>query len=327
MEYMKDKPLNNHLIEVKNLTKSFPVKSGFLEKKLMLNAVNNISFHINTNETLGLVGESGCGKSTTGRLLLHLLKPTSGQIFFKEQDLNNMSERQIKEKRREMQFVFQDPYASLDPRRTILSAVGEPLEIYKKINNKSEKLDRVAELLQNVGINPDAMNKYPFEFSGGQRQRICIARALALEPDFIVADEPVSALDVSIQAQVINLLSDMKEKYNLTYLFISHDLSVVEYICDRIVVMYLGKIVEIADKRGLFDDPKHPYTIALQNAVPTVGKAKKIIVKGEVPSPMNPPSGCIFHPRCPRAMKQCSELEPPLINLDGGRCVACFLYS
>ena len=324
---MKDKPLNNHLIEVKNLTKSFPVKSGFLEKKLMLNAVNNISFHINTNETLGLVGESGCGKSTTGRLLLHLLKPTSGQIFFKEQDLNNMSERQIKEKRREMQFVFQDPYASLDPRRTILSAVGEPLEIYKKINNKSEKLDRVAELLQNVGINPDAMNKYPFEFSGGQRQRICIARALALEPDFIVADEPVSALDVSIQAQVINLLSDMKEKYNLTYLFISHDLSVVEYICDRIVVMYLGKIVEIADKRGLFDDPKHPYTIALQNAVPTVGKAKKIIVKGEVPSPMNPPSGCIFHPRCPRAMKQCSELEPPLINLDGGRCVACFLYS
>ena len=326
MKQIKDNSRNNYLVEVKNLRKSFPVKNGLFEKKVTLNAVNNISFFIKANETLGLVGESGCGKSTTGRLLLHLLKPTAGQILFKNQDINKMSERQIKEKRSEMQFIFQDPYASLDPRHTILSSVGEPLEIFKMVKNRTEKKDRVAELLQNVGINADAMYKYPFEFSGGQRQRICIARALALEPDFIVADEPVSALDVSIQAQVINLLSDMKEKYNLTYLFISHDLSVVEYICDRIIVMYLGKIVEIADKRDMFSNPKHPYTIALQNAVPTIGKERKIIVKGEVPSPMNPPSGCIFHPRCPKAMKICSETEPELKDIGGNCSVACFLY-
>lgn len=326
MEKINNKP-SDHLIEVKNLRKSFPVKKGFLEKKVYLNAVNDISFFIKTNETLGLVGESGCGKSTTGRLLLHLLKPTAGQILFKNQDLNKMSADMIKEKRQEMQFIFQDPYASLDPRHSILSSIGEPLEIFKRVRNKAEKKERVAQLLENVGLNPDAMYKYPFEFSGGQRQRICIARALALEPDFIVADEPVSALDVSIQAQVINLLSDMKEKYKLTYLFISHDLSVVEYICDRIVVMYLGKIVEIADKRDMFDNPKHPYTVALQNAVPTVGKEKKIIVRGEVPSPMNPPSGCVFHPRCPHAKKICSEIEPELKDIGGNRSVACFLYS
>jgi oligopeptide transport system ATP-binding protein len=328
VEQANSKPQNNHLVEVKNLKKSFPIKKGLFEKNLALNAVNDISFFINKNETLGLVGESGCGKSTTGRLLVHLLRPTSGQILFKGSDLNKMNERQIRYLRNEMQFIFQDPYASLDPRRTILSAIGEPLEVFKRIKSRSEKKDRVAEVLTSVGLNPDAMYKYPFEFSGGQRQRICIARALALGPDFIVADEPVSALDVSIQAQIINLLSDMKEKYKLTYLFISHDLSVVEYICDRIVVMYLGKILEIADKRDLFDDPKHPYTIVLQDAVPRIGREmKENNVNGEVPSPLNPPKGCVFHPRCPHATRQCAEVEPELKNIGGSRSVACFLYN
>lgn len=316
-----------NLFEIQGLSKIFQVRTGGAQTKQFLYAVNEVSFDIKKGEVFGLVGESGCGKSTTGRLLLQLIKPTSGKVIFDGQDISRLSNRDLKACRARMQMVFQDPYASFDPRQTILSAVSEPLVIYKRIKTKTEKEAAVAELLENVGLNPDAMYKFPHEFSGGQRQRIAVARALALNPDFIMADEPVSALDVSVQAQVLNLLREMKEKYGLTYLFVSHDLAVVLNFCDRVGVMYLGKIVEMADKATLFSQPLHPYTQALLSAAPQIGKkASSQILTGEVPSPIHPPKGCAFHPRCPHA-KECCKEQPPMISMPDGRRIACWMYT
>ena len=315
------------LFRIKHLSKRFQVRTGVAQTKQYLNAVSDVSFTIQKGEVFGLVGESGCGKSTTGRLLLQLTRPTAGQVFFDGMELTRMKGRQLKAVRARMQMVFQDPYASFDPRQTILGAVGEPLVIYRRVRNRQEKMDKVAELLENVGLNPEAMHKYPHEFSGGQRQRIGIARALALHPDFIVADEPVSALDVSVQAQVLNLLLEMKEKFGLTYLFISHDLAVVLNVCDRIGVMYLGRIVEMADKRTVFSHPLHPYTQALLSAAPEIGKREGgQVLSGEVPSPIHPPKGCAFHPRCPHA-KECCHEQPPMVSLPDGRQIACWMYA
>ena len=316
-----------NLFEIKGLTKRFQVRTGAAQQKQFLHAVSDISFNIRKGEVFGLVGESGCGKSTTGRLLLQLIKPTSGEVLFDGQDLTKLSNRQLKAYRARMQMVFQDPYASFDPRQSILDSVGEPLEIYGRVKYKAEKIEKVAELLKNVGLNPETMYKFPHEFSGGQRQRIGIARALALNPDFIVADEPVSALDVSVQAQVINLLREMKEKFGLTYLFISHDLAVILNICDRVGVMYLGRIVEMADKKTLFSQPLHPYTQALVAAAPQIGKKDDgQILMGEVPSPINPPKGCAFRPRCPHA-KECCYEQPPMVTLPDNRQIACWMYA
>ena len=315
------------LFRIEHLSKRFQVRTGVAQTKQYLNAVSDVSFTIQKGEVFGLVGESGCGKSTTGRLLLQLTRPTAGQVFFDGMELTRMKGRQLKAVRARMQMVFQDPYASFDPRQTILGAVGEPLVIYRRVRNRQEKMDKVAELLENVGLNPEAMHKYPHEFSGGQRQRIGIARALALHPDFIVADEPVSALDVSVQAQVLNLLLEMKEKFGLTYLFISHDLAVVLNVCDRIGVMYLGRIVEMADKRTVFSHPLHPYTQALLSAAPEIGKREGgQVLSGEVPSPIHPPKGCAFHPRCPHA-KECCHEQPPMVSLPDGRQIACWMYA
>ena len=315
------------LFRVEHLCKRFQVRTGVAQTKQYLNAVSDVSFTINRGEVFGLVGESGCGKSTTGRLLLQLARPTSGQVFFDGQEISHMSGQKLKAVRSRMQMVFQDPYASFDPRQTILNAVGEPLVIYHRVKNKQEKIEQVTRLLEDVGLNPDAMNKFPHEFSGGQRQRIGIARAMALHPDFIVADEPVSALDVSVQAQVLNLLLEMKEKFELTYLFISHDLAVILNVCDRVGVMYLGRIVEMADKRILFSHPMHPYTQALLSAAPEIGKRSSgQVLLGEVPSPIHPPKGCAFHPRCPHA-KDCCKEQPPMVTLPDGRQIACWMYA
>ena len=315
------------LIQVKRMEKVFRLKGGAFEKKQSLRAVRDVSFDIMPQETFGLVGESGCGKSTTGRLILQLLRPTSGEVLMEGKNLANLKGRALKEQRAKMQMVFQDPYASFDPRQSIFSAVSEPMVIYNLVKSKEEKRERVAQLLADVGLNPDAMEKYPHEFSGGQRQRIGIARALALQPKFMVLDEPVSALDVSIQAQVINLLLEMKEQYGLTYLFISHDLSVIKYICDRVAVMYLGQIVEMADKETLFAQPLHPYSQALLAAAPKIGERQPgEILSGEVPSPIHPPKGCAFHPRCPHA-KACCKEAPPVQQLPDGRMIACWLYA
>lgn len=314
------------LIQAKEINKTYQVRMGMFHKTPLC-AVDNLSMDIYRGETLGLVGESGCGKSTAGFLLLSLLKLTSGQVFFEGDRIDNLSDAQMKKYRAKMQLIFQDPYASLDPRLRVLSAVGEPLEIYRRVRNREEKKEKVAELLEAVGLRADDMEKYPYEFSGGQRQRICIARALALEPDFVVADESVSALDVSIQAQILHLLMDIKAKKNLTYLFISHDLAVIKYICDRIVVMYLGKIVEVGRKKDIFTNPKHPYTCALLDSVPSIGKhARQTVLQGEVPSALNPPSGCVFHPRCPHASEQCRQCAPKLHDVNGQQ-VACWLYT
>ena len=326
MDAVLDQKNKEVLVHAENLNKTYYVKTGFL-KKTPLCAVNNISLDIYRGETLGLVGESGCGKSTTGFMLLSLLKLTSGQVFFEGDRIDHLSDARLKKYRAKMQMIFQDPYASLDPRLRVLNAVAEPLEIYHRIRNSGEKKEIVGELLESVGLRADDMNKFPYEFSGGQRQRICIARALALEPSFIVADESVSALDVSIQAQIPALLTEIKKKKNLTYLFISHDLAVIKYICDRIVVMYLGKIVEIGLKKQLFSKPLHPYTQALLESVPSIGKKNGAsALQGEVPSALNPPSGCVFHTRCPHATAQCREKEPLLHDTDG-RQVACWLYT
>ncbi len=314
------------LVQAQNLNKTYYVRNGMF-KKTRLCAVNNISFDIYKGETLGLVGESGCGKSTTGFMLLSLLKLTSGKVFFEGERIDNLSEKQLKQYRAKMQLIFQDPYASLDPRLRILNAVGEPLVIYHRVKNFNEKKEYVAELLKAVGLQADDMNKFPYEFSGGQRQRICIARALALQPSFIVADESVSALDVSIQAQILSLLIQIKKEQELTYLFISHDLAVIKYICDRIIVMYLGKIVEIGSKKDLFSTPLHPYTQALLESVPSIGKKNaKTILQGEVPSALNPPSGCVFHTRCPHATDRCRR-EEPVLHENGNQKVACWLYT
>ncbi|MCI0822125.1 MAG: dipeptide ABC transporter ATP-binding protein [Chloroflexi bacterium] len=321
---------NEILLEVKNLKMYFPVTSGviFQRKIADVKAVDGISFFIRKGETLGLVGESGCGKTTTGRCILQLYKATEGEIMFEGQDLNMLGGKAMREMRKKVQVIFQDPYGSLNPRMTCGDIVGEPLIVHKLTSGKGEFRDRVSELLQIVGLNPYMADRYPHEFSGGQRQRIGIARALAVKPSFIVCDEPVSALDVSIQAQVINLLEELQEQFGLTYLFIAHDLSVVRHISDRVAVMYLGHIVEVADRTELYENPLHPYTKALLSAVPIPdpvieAKRERIILTGDVPSPMNPPSGCVFHTRCPIMSEECQLDVPELREVSADHWVAC----
>lgn len=320
------------LLDVKNLVMHFPLTQGiiFQRKVGAVQAVDGISLSVKKGETLGLVGESGCGKSTTGRAILQLYKPTSGEVYFNGRDLTKLDSGEMRKMRRHLQMVFQDPYASLNPRMTVGNIVSEPMQIHKLVP-KGERTQRVQELLQTVGLNPYFANRYPHEFSGGQRQRVGIARALAANPDFIVCDEPVSALDVSIQAQVVNLLEDLQEQFGLTYLFIAHDLSVVRHISDRVAVMYLGKIVELADRNELYDDPLHPYTKALLSAVPIPDpviekRRERIILSGDVPSPINPPSGCHFHTRCPYVMEVCKKIDPIFADQGRSHFVACHLY-
>jgi len=322
----------NNLIEIKNLVKYFPVyASGVLTKRQVgeVHAVDDISFEIKEGETLALVGESGCGKTTTARLILDLVEPTSGQVLFRGENVYNRfkskNEKERLEQRRKMQLVFQNPYGSLDPRMTVFDIVSEPFVIHKHVPQNEWK-ERVYELLQLVGLEEYHAERYPHEFSGGQRQRICIARALAVEPDFIAADEPVSSLDVSIRAQILNLLTDLQKKMGLTYLYISHDLSSVRQISHRVAVMYLGEIVELANTDDLFNSPMHGYTQALIKAVPIPDpktKTMRVILPGEVPSPINPPRGCRFHPRCPYAKKECAESHPKLVEEKNGHWVAC----
>lgn len=322
---MKETPL----LEVKNLQKSFTVKKGFFGTSKQLRAVDGISFSIHKGETFSLVGESGCGKSTTGRLVTRLLTPNSGEVLFNGTDISGYNENQMRPLRKDMQMVFQDPYASLNPRMKVKELVAEPLLIHTKLSTKER--DKLAcELLETVGLNSFHAERFAHEFSGGQRQRIGIARALSVRPNLIVADEPVSALDVSIQSQVLNLLQDLQEEYGLTYLFISHDLSVVEHISDRIGVMYLGALVETADKDTLYDRPLHPYTQALLSSVPVPDpkqKKERIILKGDLPSPVNPPTGCRFHTRCPSCMEVCKQITPVYREVEPGHQVACHLYD
>ncbi len=315
------------LLRVENLVKRFPIRSGVLSRVTdNVHAVDGVSLHIDAGETLGLVGESGCGKSTTGRCILRLIEPSAGEIWFEGRNVTHLDKAAQRALMRDMQIIFQDPFASLDPRMNVGRIVGEALVIHRLARTARERQDRVVQLLETVGLHPDHMRRFPHEFSGGQRQRIGIARALAVNPKLIICDEPVSALDVSIQAQVINLLEDLQQQLNLTYLFIAHDLSVVEHISRRVAVMYLGRIVEIAPARALYATPKHPYTEALLSAVPipdpTVQR-KRIVLKGDVPNPINPPAGCHFHPRCPRAEARCRSEAPVLRALGPGQQVAC----
>jgi oligopeptide/dipeptide ABC transporter ATP-binding protein len=317
------------LVQVRDLRVHFPIRRGLLRRQVgAVRAVDGVSFDVQAGETLGIVGESGCGKSTTGMAVLRLLEVTSGTLFFRGQELTHLDEKQLRPQRQHMMMIFQDPYSSLNPRLTVGSIVAEPLGVHK-VGTAAERSERVSELLRLVGLNPAFINRYPHEFSGGQRQRIGIARALATSPAFIVADEPISALDVSIQAQVVNLMSDLKAQLGLTYLFIAHDLSMVRYISDRVAVMYLGKIVELATRNEVFDEPLHPYTHALLSAVPVPNprqerKRQRIILEGDVPSPSKPPGGCYFHPRCSYATDICRQLEPPLRTLGtASHQVAC----
>jgi peptide/nickel transport system ATP-binding protein/oligopeptide transport system ATP-binding protein len=315
------------LVSVHNLKKYFPVQSGFFQKeKDYVKAVDDISFDIVRGETLGLVGESGCGKTTLGRAILRLIEPTSGSICFKHKDVAKLDHFQLKEMRRCMQIVFQDPYSSLDPRVVIGDSIQRGLNVHH-IGSKSQRKEMVIDALRKVGLQEYHLHRYPYEFSGGQRQRIVIARALVLQPEFIVCDEPVSALDVSIQSQVLNLLKTLQQEFNLTYLFISHNLSVVEHISNRVAVMYLGKMVEMATKKELFTNPLHPYTQALLSAIPIAdprARRKRIILTGDVPSPLNPPSGCRFHPRCPLASEICAKVEPEFRQVNENHRVACW---
>ncbi|MCI0394649.1 MAG: dipeptide ABC transporter ATP-binding protein [Chloroflexi bacterium] len=319
------------IVEVKNLKKHFPIYRGVLRRQVgAVQAVDGVSFNVYKGETLGLVGESGCGKSTTGRTILQLLEPTGGEVYFQGKELTGLGKGELRRARRHMQMIFQDPYASLNPRMSVGSIIGEPLQIHNIGDSQSRK-ERIQELLRLVGLNPYFINRYPHEFSGGQRQRIGIARALATNPSFIVADEPISALDVSIQAQVVNLLDDLRAELGLTYLFIAHDLSMVRYISDRVAVMYLGRIVELSDRVAVFEKPLHPYTQALLSAIPIPdpdkeAKRKRLILEGDVPSPANPPKACRFHPRCPYATEVCREVDPEFRDLGtAGRLhwVAC----
>ena len=318
------------IVEVRGLKKYFPITSGAIARRVVgwVKAVDDVSFTIRRGETLGLVGESGCGKTTTGRCVLQLERPTAGSVIFEGRDLARLSDSELRPLRRRMQIVFQDPYSSLNPRMTIGQIIAEPIRVHALARNGTKAAERVAELLKVVGLNPIMARRYPHELSGGQRQRVGIARALALEPKFIVCDEPVSALDVSIQAQIINLLEELQDRFDLTYLFIAHDLSVVRHISDRIAVMYLGKIVEVADRQELYENPLHPYTKALLSAVPVPdprveAQRERIVLGGEVPSPSNPPVGCVFHPRCPIAVDQCRGSVPELKEIRQEHWVAC----
>ena len=324
---------NGVILRVKNLVKHFPITEGILFQRQVnaVRAVDGISFTMKRGEILGLVGESGCGKTTTGRTIIQLEKPTSGEIVFEEVDLVSANRKELFKARRRIQMIFQDPYASLNPRLTVKEIIEEPLAIHN-VGTPNERTDRAKELLDKVGLNPSYIKRYPHEFSGGQRQRIGIARAIALKPDMIICDEPISALDVSIQAQIVNLLEELQEDLGLTYLFIAHDLSMVKHICSRVAVMYLGKIMELADKTVLFDKPYNPYTIALLSAVPVPDpfveeKRKRIILEGDVPSPINPPSGCRFHTRCYMAKERCKIEEPQLREVEKDHFVACHFWK
>ena len=321
---------NDVLLEVKSLKKYFPVRGGvFLRTVGYVHAVDDVSFYVTRGETVGVVGESGCGKTTLARCILMLTKPTSGEVIYDGHNLIKMSKKQLRNIRKEMSIIFQDPFSSLNPRMTVADIIGEPIEFHRIARGRQKK-ERIKELLEMVGLSPYHMYRYPHEFSGGQQQRIAIARALSTNPRFIIADEPVASLDVSIRAGILNLLKDLKRKFNLTCLFISHDLSVINYMCDRIMVMYLGKIVETAKSRDLFRDPLHPYTKALISSIPipdpTV-RRERIILPGTVPSPINPPSGCRFHPRCIHAFEKCKTMSPKLIEVKKDHFVACHLYA
>jgi oligopeptide transport system ATP-binding protein len=324
---------NGVLVRIRDLKMHFPITQGIIVQRKVgaIKAVDGISFDILHGETLGLVGESGCGKSTTGRAILQLYRPTAGEVYFEGENLTTVKGEHLRRMRSRMQMIFQDPYASLNPRMTVGDIIGEPLTVHNIAKGK-ERRERVQELLKVVGLNPYFVNRYPHEFSGGQRQRIGVARALAVQPDFIVCDEPISALDVSIQAQIINLLEDLQSQFDLTYLFIAHDLSVVRHISDRVAVMYLGKIVELTDRYELYHNALHPYTKALLSAVPIPDpvveeKRQRIILEGDVPSPANPPVGCNFNTRCPLAMDICFQQEPGFLDVGGGHWVACWAVN
>ena len=312
------------LADVKNLKKYFPTS----EKGKVVKAIDDTSFQILKGETLGVVGESGCGKSTTGRLVLRLLEPTSGTVTFKGQDMSSLKKKDLRAMRKQMQIIFQDPYASLDPRKTVFQILAEPYQIHHPEMSREEIYSQVTRLIDCVGLRPEHIYRYPHEFSGGQRQRVGIARAIALNPEFVVCDEPVSALDVSIQAQVINLMQDIKKEFNLTYMFISHDLRIIKHFCDRVMVMYLGNIVELGTREAIYEKRRHPYTKALLSAIPDVRKEEgheRILLTGDIPSPVNPPSGCPFHPRCSYCMDICRKEKPKLRSLEDGTQVACHL--
>lgn len=320
--------MSESLLRAENIVKRFPVHGGLFSTEIgAVKAVQGVSFDIKKGETLGLVGESGCGKSTLGRCLIRLIEPTSGKIFFKDQDITNISGHDLRELRKKVQIIFQDPYASLNPRMTIGAILEEPLIIHNLYNSAKDRQERILELVKLVGLRPEHLSRYPHEFSGGQRQRVGIARALAVNPELIICDEPVSALDVSIQAQVINLLMELQQKLGLTYVFIAHDLKVVEHVSHRVAVMYLGKIVEIAESEELYKNPQHPYTKALLSAIPIPDpkpRAERIILTGDVPSPLNPPPGCHFNPRCPIASEECKQVVPELREVvpdHGVRCI------
>jgi len=319
--------MSESLIRIENIVKQFPIHGGVFSKQIgAVKAVQGVSFELKKGETLGLVGESGCGKSTLGRCIIRLIEPSSGRLFFKNKDITNIGGEELRELRKKMQIIFQDPYASLNPRMTIGAILEEPLIIHNLYKSSEERNARVRELIDLVGLRPEHLSRYPHEFSGGQRQRVGIARALAVNPELIICDEPVSALDVSIQAQVINLLMELQQKLGLTYIFIAHDLKVVEHVSHRVAVMYLGQIVEIADADELYKNPQHPYTKALLSAIPVPDpkpRAERIILKGDVPSPMNPPSGCHFHPRCPMADENCSRQAPSLKVHNSTHFVSC----
>ncbi|WP_442598233.1 ABC transporter ATP-binding protein [Neobacillus sp. D3-1R] len=326
----KKKTDQDYILQAKNIKKYFPIKGGILKHTVgHVKAVDDVSLNVLRGETLGIVGESGSGKSTLGRVILRLMNPTEGQIIFENQDITTMGNRKLRPIRRDMQIVFQDPFASLNSKMSVFELIEEPMIVQTEMKRR-ERVEKAINLLEKVGLRPDDRFKYPHEFSGGQRQRISIARALALNPKFVICDEPVSALDVSIQAQVLNLMADLQDEFNLTYLFIAHDLSVVKHISDRVAVMYLGRLAEIAPKKNLYETPLHPYTEALLSAVPSTNihsRREKILLSGDLPSPSNPPSGCAFRTRCPRVHERCSVVRPELKEVTEGHFVACHLYN